>query len=843
MAAFALCLRSRLRTRGRALLGLVVLVGLAGGLSLGALGVARRTDRAFDRMVERTTAPDLMVNPDQEPYTDERYQQIKALPGVEQAGVAVSAAIVPWGSTGLRDMSTYPGALASVDGFGYDVARPVVDVGRMPDPTNPDEIYVDRSSADRLEVEVGDVLDVGVLDGGIFQEPLTLETLDTQPQWERIGGIADGSTGSEARLTIVGIGVAPDSLVLDEGLAPPGILVTPAFWMAHDQPTFGWWGTVVRLSPGTDEAAFKAEVESLFAETGGVVFQTMDGNRAKVQRAVRPQVVALEVFAALMTAVGVLLIAQAMARRLQLDAVDNPTLDALGGTRVDRFLVNVAIVGAVALAGAVVSVVVAVALSPVGPVGVARSADPHAGILVDGALLALGASVLVLLVVLVCLYPAWRHASARDTGRPAHRSGIGAGLLGSGLPVSAITGIRFAIEPGRGRTAVPVRSTLLGAVTAVAVVAGVLTFSGSLNHLLDTPRLYGSDWDAVVTGDTSAADDSGAALLEPTSAALAASSQVEGYAAAGSGAVTLSGTEVPAVGFAQGDRPVRLTLVEGRAPATSDEVVLGSATMRDLGLTVGDSVVADGIPLEGGETGPPSTLAVVGRAVLPGIAQYSGSDKLSFGRGAIFTADGLQAHSPVSNTVGFVVKLAPDASPSSLEDEPRELCRHPRRRRVVSDGDADESAIGHREPRSPPCDPGRPVGRARGAGRGDGGQRAAGGDTPPPTRPRGPRGVRGHPAPGDGHGGVAGLHDRGRGHRGRPPCGRRRRPVDLERPRLLDGHHRPAGRSHARARRHGRRGAGAHQPGQRRSWSARRRHAPRPRVEIGVGRVHGDRTE
>ncbi len=215
----------------------------------------------------------------------------------------------------------------------------------------------------------------------------------------------------------------------------------------------------------------------------------------------------------------------------------------------------------------------------------------------------------------------------------------------------------------------PVRSTLLGAVTAVAVVAGALTFSSSLNHLLDTPRLYGSDWDAVVTGDTSAADDSGAALLEPTAAALAASSQVEGYAAAGSGAVTLSGAEVPAVGFAQGDRPVQLTLVEGRAPATSDEVVLGSATMRDLDLTVGDSVVVDGTPLEGGETGPPSTLAVVGRAVLPGIAQYSGSDKLSFGRGAIFTADGLQAHSPVSNTVGFVVKLAPDASPSSLEDE------------------------------------------------------------------------------------------------------------------------------------------------------------------------------
>ena len=59
--------------------------------------------------------------------------------------------------------------------------------------------------------------------------------------------------------------------------------------------------------------------------------------------------------------------------------------------------------------------------------------------------------------------------------------------------------------------------------------------------------------------------------------------------------------------------------------------MLGSATMRDSGLAVGDSVIVDGVLQEDGEPGPPATLSVVGRAVLPAIAQYSGSDKLSFG--------------------------------------------------------------------------------------------------------------------------------------------------------------------------------------------------------------------
>ncbi len=50
------------------------------------------------------------------------------------------------------------------------------------------------------------------------------------------------------------------------------------------------------------------------------------------------------------------------------------------------------------------------------------------------------------------------------------------------MPVAGVVGIRFALEPGRGRTAVPVRSALLGTVLAVALVVATLTFASSSEH-------------------------------------------------------------------------------------------------------------------------------------------------------------------------------------------------------------------------------------------------------------------------------------------------------------------------------------------------------------------------
>ena len=71
-------------------------------------------------------------------------------------------------------------------------------------------------------------------------------------------------------------------------------------------------------------------------------------------------------------------------------------------------------------------------------------------------------------------------------------------LAGAGVPVTAATGARFALEPGRGRTAVPVRSALAGTALSVLTVVAAFTFGASLLHLVHTPRLYGQTWDVAV---------------------------------------------------------------------------------------------------------------------------------------------------------------------------------------------------------------------------------------------------------------------------------------------------------------------------------------------------------
>ena len=64
--------------------------------------------------------------------------------------------------------------------------------------------------------------------------------------------------------------------------------------------------------------------------------------------------------------------------------------------------------------------------------------------------------------------------------------GSRAGRLASdlGLPVTAVVGIRFALEPPVDRDAAPVRSALVGAVLAVTIVVATLTFGSSLNTLV-----------------------------------------------------------------------------------------------------------------------------------------------------------------------------------------------------------------------------------------------------------------------------------------------------------------------------------------------------------------------
>ena len=84
----------------------------------------------------------------------------------------------------------------------------------------------------------------------------------------------------------------------------------------------------------------------------------------------------------------------------------------------------------------------------------------------------------------------------------------------AGLPPPAITGVRFALEPGVGRSAVPVRSAILGAILAVTVVVATVTFGSSLNTLVSHPALYGWNWTYDMDGGGGLGDIPGQAAAK-----------------------------------------------------------------------------------------------------------------------------------------------------------------------------------------------------------------------------------------------------------------------------------------------------------------------------------------
>lgn len=660
--------RANLRRSWATLVGLTVLVGLAGGAVLGGMGIARRTDGAFEAMAERTDTFDVLVNPNAESYTEARYQQIAAMPQVTRAGLVIGVAMTPASSVDVAEQNDdFSGALVYLNGSGWDADRPTIRDGRMPDPQRWDEVYLESGYADRRGIKVGDRLGFRVLELGLgkeFVDTLPPESTDEQKQEAfraRHIGFDTGTLGTPVDLVVTGIGVTPTSVVIDEGFAPPGTIVTPAFWERFHHPDAGFWGTLAHLRNGADDtAAFREAVQPLFGGNRGVVFQTRSATAAQVARAVEPPVFGLHAYALIIAAVAIMLVGQAIVRRVWLNTADNATLAALGFSRRQRTWTAALPLVLVGVAGATLATILAVALSPLGPTAPVRATVPNPDLLFDAPLLAVGFSAITGIVGVIALVPSW-FAATRGTPSGQRQPAVLARLARrTGLPVPAVVGIRFATQPGHGRAAAPVRSTLTGAVTAVAVAVATLIIGASLAHLLSTPRLFGSDWQVVLraTGEGSP-DDVG--RVED---ALTNAPTVTGYRVLSAAEVALDGRAVPALAAGSTTKQLPMTLVEGREPAAPDEIALGATTLRDLDRRVGDTVTATGAPGQ-----PPVLTRIVGQVVLPGIGTYSGSDKTTLGSGALFTSDGLATLTPDAQTGYIVINVRAGTTPEGVQGE------------------------------------------------------------------------------------------------------------------------------------------------------------------------------
>jgi hypothetical protein len=605
-----LMLRAELRARWGACLGLALVVGLAGGVVLTAAAGAQRTGTAFTRLLQASRAADLAIAVNASGQSYEGYDKaLSRLPGVAGETTVLAgevgnlSLVLP---RGVRVSSI--GADVSVDlGFGTSVDRFKVLAGRMYRPGSADEVVVDSQLAVGYGLRPGSVL--------------RLLMAPTGP----------GDRADFSRAVLLGFRVA-GVVVFDNQIIPvtpldhiPQLELTPAFYRSRQGRSFPVANeeALVRLRPGTNVAEFARQASGLarhYPATQGVQVLDLADQQAKVEQAIQPQADALALFAALAGLAVLVVVGQLLSRQLITGASDYPVLSALGTDRRQLFWLAIARAGMVSAAGGCVAVTIAVAASPLMPIGPARLAEPDPGVQVNLVILGIGLVAVATLPVLVTAPVAWRAAataSRRGTGQPAPTAQprLAAALAGlGGLPAAAI-GVRMAFEPGRGRSAVPVRSALAGTAVAVAAVTAALVFGASLVQLVDTPRLYGQDWTLGLSlgfGSAPASGPSGVASF------LSRVPGVAAYAGGNSGEISVDGQQVAAIAVQPLRGNVFPTLLDGAPPADRRQIVLGTRTLRRLGKHVGDLV-----SVQATASARPVEMRVVGEAIFPSFAAGS----------------------------------------------------------------------------------------------------------------------------------------------------------------------------------------------------------------------------
>jgi hypothetical protein len=162
----------------------------------------------------------------------------------------------------------------------------------------------------------------------------------------------------------------------------------------------------------------------------------------------------------------------------------------------------------------------------------------------------------------------------------------------AGAPVPVLIGTRFALEPGRGRTALPVRPALMGAVAGVLGVLGAFTFSAGVTDAAANPARFGQTQQLESYFGENGQDFGPAG---PVLRRVAASRDVTGLddarvAVAESGSVSITTYTYDPVG----GKRLPVVLTAGRLPAAPDEIVLAPTTAGHLHVATGATIRLSG---------------------------------------------------------------------------------------------------------------------------------------------------------------------------------------------------------------------------------------------------------
>lgn len=622
--------RSTLRRRLSGYLSIVLLAGLVGGLSMASLAGARRTQSSYPTFLASTNPSDLTVsagslNSDAADGSNAFTKQISHLPGVKRVRDLIAPTVIPLTTKGAArlELANELQVYGSLDGELSQQDRLTIVKGHLTNPRRADEVEMTANAAAHLHLRVGQKILLGAF------------------TTEQAGYPGFGTAKVQPRLrfeaTLTGIVVFNNEVVQDDVDRSYGFMVvTPALIRKISAISPSSTTPVLynlQLDHGYRDDA-KVETEFINATPPQSSYEVHVAARttAQVELSVKPESVALGAFGAIAALVALILGLQAISRQLRFSDEDRRVLWALGAS--PAAIAGDGLIGALSavVLGALLAVAVAVLLSPLAPLGPVRAVYPHPGIAFDWAVLGAGLSVLILALGAATIAISIRRSPTRARGRrraTPRVSTITRGAESLGLPVSALVGVRFALEPGRGRTEVPVRSTLVGTILAVTLLVSTLTFSSGLSTLVSHPSLYGWNWSYMLlpSGDV----PPHALNLLSHDPDVAAWSGYSGYAS-----VQIEGQNFPIL-LGHPHAKVAPPILSGHGLDANNQIVLGSATLAQLHKKVGDTVTASyGTPKDAPIYIPPTRLRIVGTATFPAVGTSSFiADHPSMGTGAL----------------------------------------------------------------------------------------------------------------------------------------------------------------------------------------------------------------
>jgi hypothetical protein len=565
------------RRHWRSLTVLALLVALATATVLTAWAGARRGQTSVDRLLAVTRPATVTVLPNQPGFD---WSKIAALPEVSALATFAVANFWVAGQPIAAQTNSFPFTNTQIM---RTIERPVVLAGRRLNPARAGEVVVTAGFVARWGRGVGDTLTLALASPGQVDQGY------------------DGSSGGPPagpRVRVRIVGVVRSGWFSDDPGSPGAVIPSPALFTRYRPDFMGahdgnYINALVRLRGGQAAIpAFQADLARVTGRNDIDVLNNADSFIRPIRHLISYEAACLLAFGVAALVAALFLIGQSIARHITSTMSELEVLQATGMTPRQAVAAASAAPFMAAVAGTSAGVGGAVLASRWMPIGAASIVEPQPGIRADWLVLGPGWVAIPLLVLAGCTAVAASTLAASHAGRLPRRSAVAGALARAGLGVPVVVGTRFALEPGRGQTAMPVRPALAGAVAGVLGVLATFTFAAGVSDAAANPARFGQTFQLSTFIGFNGQDFGPAGRVLP---AVAADRDVAGLDDAREAVARSGRTSMTAYTYAPlGGKRLPVVLTSGRMPTGPGQIVLAPTTARELHAQAGSMIPVTG---------------------------------------------------------------------------------------------------------------------------------------------------------------------------------------------------------------------------------------------------------